>query len=286
MNTTLLNEDLKIKDLAKKIQNEFAPIETAAVLAVKNSLGALLDAGVISADAYQAAINAAAKKSGQIDRVCSLPRVLAIIRRNYRNEFETVCACSFDSLVNYYRQNGGKLATFSPSLSLSLVNSASDINDFVHIEPIEDNASVASVVSAVLSFRHYYKYQAAKENSISEEKNAFNNALADVYRMGVRLGLDLDEIRMKLEEISLTTEKTDANDRARLKKNLEKSWTSLKSLEASLVLAGCPGYIEIDGGFVFSSSLPASCPAKVRRLWAKRERKLSSIRTLDALLDA
>ena len=283
---TLINEDLKIKDLSKKIQNEFTPVETAAVLAVKNSLGALLDAGVISADAYQAAINAAAKKSGQIDRVCSLARVLAIIRRNYRNEFETVCACSFDALVNYYRQNGGKLVSFSPSLSLSLVNSSSDINDFVHVESIEDGASVASVVSAVLSFRHYYKYQTAKENSISEEKNAFIEDLANVFRRARRLGYDLNDVKMKLEEISLTTETNDAADRARLQKNLEKSWKALHIIETALVLAGCPGFIEIDGGFVFSSSLPASCPAKVRRLWAKRERKLSAIKTLDALLDA
>lgn len=287
IDAAVMLEDAKVIELRSRIAKHFAAPEWVGAAAVRSALAGL----GLDAEQVEAAVAAAARKSG-VDlspRFCSAARVLAVIRRYYQRDFENLCGCSFASLWAYYRAAGSSRAvTFASRLSNSLITSDSAESDFVSATPLAAGASASAVTAAVLSFRHLAKFRNSVAAAVAADNLELDNALDAVVRRALRLGYSWGAIATKLISRFEAVPVADASDAKRLRKNLASVWASLRGVEAAIVLAapaGAFGAIEIDGGFVFPSALPASAPAKVRKLWAKRLRYLSSISTLETLLN-
>lgn len=279
--------EIKVIELRQKISAHFAAPEWSGAAAVRAALAA---AGVeMSSEMIEAAVAAAARKSG-VDLSplpCSVARVLAVIRSYYKKEFESVCGCSFETIRAYYRENGGRAVSFSSLLPASLVSADSLEQDFIGCSAVPAGASASAVAASVLSFRAVASFRAALAAAVASARSNYFAALAAAFRAGAKLGYSVKEMQLHIEETSVSVSASDRSDEKRLTRSLSRSLVSLAALDARIMVL-CPAVADIDTSGAFfipaSASLPASAPAKVRKMWAKRARLLSAAATLRALL--
>lgn len=278
-------EELSVLALRVKLASHFVAVDSPAVAAVRASLSALLDAGTISEDAFNAAVAGAARKDGLSVPLCSFPRVLVVVRKYYRKEFENVVGASLDA-VRALLAGGVSAGAYSLRLPLGLVRPDSVLSDFVECSPLAAGASASSVCSALLSLRNVFAFRNAVAAAGAAARSSFFDSLASAFRAGSKLGITLKEMQEYLEQVSVSVPASDSADRKRLSRSLARQRASLASLELRMVVRfpACSD-VDTDGSFFFAG-VPAGVrvPAKVRKLVAQHDRLLSTIATLESLL--
>lgn len=283
-------DDVRISALRQQIvTNFFAPAEWSGAAALRSSLAALgLDETAITAAINKQAI---AEGFSSAAPVCSVARVLAVIRRHYRKEFENACGCSFGTLVNFFRSAGlpaGSLGfSWSLALPLSLVVAGSDAADFVTSSPLPAGSSASAVVAGVLSFRWYAAFRRSLAGAICASRRDLLDNLSGVVRSARRLGLSLDWLNSAALSAWSVVPENDGKERRRLIRNLATQSARLAAVDARLIVC-CPAISDVDtsGDFFVpaSAALPASAGRAARRLYAGRARLLSTTATLQGLI--
>lgn len=275
-------DDVKLLAFRSKIASNWAAPEWSGAAALR---GVLAGSG-LSEEQINAAVAAAGRKSGEcLDAVTpTINDVCEYIRTNYSKEFETLCGCAVPaaSAVRCY--------SYSP-LSVSTITADSDINDYIITSAVPAGASASAVVAAVLSVRVLVDIRRRIAAARSAARNDLKSAAAALVRRAGRLGVSSAVLGRYLRLLAVAVPAADNKERERLATNLARCGASLRNIENNIVLSspaglfGAAAPIADDfGGWCFPASLPASAPAKIRKLWAKRVRLLSSVSTLETLL--
>lgn len=277
----LMEEDVAYMDLRKRISAHWAAREWSGAAALRASLAAI---GTLNEEQILAAVAAAGRKSGEdLGAVTpSLEEVVDYIRTNFAAEFKKVCGCAVPAAA--------AVRVFSPSaLSVGTITADSNINDYFTASAVPAGASASSLVGAVMSVRVLVDIKRRFAAARAAARSNFRNNMAEAARAAGRLGVPAAVAARYFSMLLTAVPAADNKERARLEKNLRGCWAAVRKIENSIVLAapaGAFGAIEDnEGGWCFPAALPASAPAKVRKLWAKRARVLSSIDTLNALLE-
>lgn len=279
-------EDVKVSELGAKIRKYFAVPEWAGAAALRASLLPLVESGVMSGEQFDAVCSAAARKAGVIVPVCSLPRVLAVVRRHFAKDFENVCGVSFASVRAFFA-GGGSFGVFSNRINTSLAVEDSRFEDFITCEPLPVGASASAVIRAFLSVRFAGAFLAARAAARAAGRNELKESAANLVRRAARLGVSAAVLSRYLSVLAVAVPANDAKEEKRLTRSLGRQLSALAALNSRIMLA-CPAVSDVDSSGDFfvpaSAVLPASCPAKVRKLWGKRSRVLSGVNTLRGLL--
>lgn len=268
------------KDVKQLMTAAFAVPEWSGAAALRASLDTLLSAGTINEDQYESMILSAAKNAGVPVPICSVPRLLAVARR-YRNELQSI-GIDFENLLAYYKSVvGAGVRSFSWRLSRSLVRSNSALNDFLEVRSV--TGTVGQMITGLLSFSVLESFNAAKSVAEMDDRRDLKVCLAAAYRLGVRLGLSVEDVSRELAAVASSTSEDDTKTRERLTKNLVACREKLAAVDGE-ILELMPS-LGADG-VVTAAVLPAEgVPAKIRRkLWKEHEHRLSAIDTLSRLL--
>lgn len=282
-------EDVKIVALRSAIASHFVAPEWSGAAALRATLSGLgLDETAITAAINKQAI---AEGYSSAAPAVSVARVLAVIRRHYKKEFETACGCSFSSLLSFYRSAGLPAGSaglsWSLSLPLSLVVAGSSAADFVNTVALPAGSSAAAVISGVLTFRYYSAFRRSLAGAVSGARRDIINRLELVIRDAQRLGLSSDWLHSVTTSIWSAVPAADDVEIRRMMRNL---WTQQKRLNNFnyRLMCACPAIADVDtsGDFFVSPSavLPAGAGRAAGRLFAGRAKVLSNISTLRSLL--
>jgi len=220
----------------------------------------------------------------------SLAEVCEYISTNFAKEFRQLCGCSCPAAaaVRVYSYT---------NLSVSTITADSDINDYLFSSAVPAGLSAAGLVSAVMSVRVLVDIKRRFAAARAAARNEFKDCMASAARRALRLGVSPAVAARYFSYLLNAVPVADASEEKKLRKNLSGCWTSLRKIENAIVLAGGRGALADGcGGWCFPAAglaavLPAGASAsaavrasKVRKLWAKRVRVLSSIATLETLL--
>lgn len=278
------NSDIKVINLRSSIAANWAAPEWSGAAALRASLVAI---GTLSEDQINAAVAAAGRKSGEcLEAVTpSINEVCEYINTNFANEFKAVCGCACPA------GNDARLYTPS-SLSLSTITANSVLSDYVITSAIPSGLSASGIVAAVMSVRFLVDVRRRFAAARAAARNEFRSCMAGAARRALALGVSPAVASRYFAHLLNAVPIADDNDKKRLTKNLSGCWASLRRIENNIVLAGGRGALADGcGGWVFpAAGVAAVVPvsgvgaAKVRKLWSKRVRVLSSIDTLNGLL--
>ncbi len=271
--------DLKLLAFRSKVASNWAAPEWSGAAALR----VVLAGAGLTDEQINAAVSGAARKSGEdLDAIKpSIEEVCEYISANYSKEFKTLCGCAVPaaSAVRCYSYS---------SLSVATITADSDVNDYVITTAVPAGLSASGVVAAVLSVRVLVDVKRRISAARAAARSGLRENAALLVRRASRLGVGADLLSRYLRILAVAVSANDAKEEKRLRDNLSRCWSNLRTIENSIVLAapaGAFGAISDDcGGWCFPASLPASAPAKCRKLWAKRVRVLSSINTLECLL--
>lgn len=274
-------KELKIIEFRQRVARCWAAPEWSGAAALRSVLAG---AG-LSEDQINAAVAAAGRKSGE-DLTAPTPtlsEVVGVLAADYSKEFETLCGCAVPS--------AGDVRIYSySSLSLSTITADSKVNDYVIFSAVPAGLSASSLVAAVLSVRVLVDVQKRIKAAAAAARADLFTAAAGVARMALKLGVSADVISRYMGLKMSVVGASDEKEVNRLQKNYKSCFASLRAIENNIVLAAPAGAFgaiaDGCGGWCFPASLPTSAPAKVRKLWAKRVRVLSSMNTLQSLLSA
>lgn len=222
--------------------------------------------------------------------VPSVSEVCEHINTNFASEFKTLCGCSCPAAaaVRVYSYT---------NLSVSTITADSDINDYVFSSVVPAGLSASGVVAAVMSVRVLVDVKRRFVAARAAARNDFRTCMASAARRAGRLGLSASVAARYFSYLLNAVPAADISEEKKLRKNLSGCWVALRRIENNIVLAGGRGALADGcGGWCFpAAGLAAVLPvgagasvtvraAKVRKLWAKRVRVLSSISTLETLL--
>lgn len=278
------NSDIKVINLRSSIAANWAAPEWSGAAALRASLEAI---GTLTAEQINAAVAAAGRKSGEsLEAVTpSINEVCEYISNNFANEFKAVCGCACPA------DNDARLYT-PTSLSLATITANSVLSDYVVTSSIPAGLSASGIVAAVMSVRFLVDVRRRFAAARAAARNEFRSCMAGAARRALALGVSPAVASRYFAHLLNAVPIADESDKKRLTKNLAGCWASLRRIENAIVLAGGRGAIEDGfGGWCFpAAGVAAVVPvsgvgaAKVRKLWAKRVRVLSSIDTLNGLL--
>jgi hypothetical protein len=276
--------EIKVMDLRAKISSNWVAPEWSGAAALRASLAAI---GTLSEEQINAAVSAAGRKSGEdlSVKTPTLDEIITNINNDYAKEFATVCGCACPAVgaVRLYEYT---------SLSLSTITANSVLSDYITASPIPAGLSASGLVSAVMSVRFLVDVKRRLAAARAAARNEFKDKMQGVARRGLALGVSAALAGRYLSMLYNTVSIQDATDAKKIERNLSSCWASLRRIENNIVLAGGRGALADGcGGWVFpAAGVAAVVPvsgvgaAKVRKLWAKRVRVLSSIDTLNGLL--
>jgi hypothetical protein len=273
-------KEIQLMAFRSKIASRWAAPEWSGAAALRAQLVAI---GGLSDEQIKAAVAAAGRKSGEdLDAVTpSIEEVTEYIRTNFAKEFKSLCGCAVpaaSAVRNYSYTN----------LSLATITADSNISDYYTAAALPAGLSASGLVAAVLSVRVLVDVKRRFAAARAAARNDFKTCMCGAARRASRLGVPAAVAARYFSFLLGAVPAADASEEKRLNKNLASCWASLRTVENSLVLAapaGAFGAIEDNfGGWCFPASLPASAPAKCRKLWARRVRLLSDINTINALL--
>ena len=274
----LMDQEIKLMEFRTKVANHWAAPEWSGAAALRD----LLSASGLSADQIAAAVAAAGRKSGEdLAAVCpSVADVCEYISTNFESEFRQLCGCAVPAPA--------AVAVYSyTELSVSTITVNSDINDYFTAASVPAGASASAVVSAVLSVRVLVDLRRRFAAARAAARNNFKDCMSLAARRALGLGLSAAVAARYFSLLLSAVPAADDREEKRLRKNLASCRAALAALDMR-VLVLCPAVSDIDTAGAFfvpaGAVLPASAPAKVRKLWAKRVRLLSSISTLETLL--
>lgn len=280
------NADIKVVELRNKIASRWAAPKFE--LSDDYKTVSSLVAGA-PADLRESMISAARrsweKRPENMGCVPAVAEVVEHINANFAKEFRNVCGCSCPAA------DAVRLYSYT-NLSISTITADSRVSDYLISSNLPAGLSASGVVAAVMSVRISADIKRRFAAARAAARNDFRYCMASAARRALRLGVSPAVAARYFSYLLAAVPAADNKEEKRLRKNLSGCWASLRTVECDLVAAGCVGGIECDtevngetfGGFIFPASLPASAPAKVRKLWAKRVRLLSDIETLSGLL--
>jgi hypothetical protein len=280
--SALMDNDLKVIELRSKIAAKWAAgrfEDSPEYIAVSAAVAGLDN------DLRDRAINGARlawlARPENAEKKTTLAAVCEHINQHYSKEFRQICGCAVPAAAS--------VRVYSYSyLSVSTITADSDINDYLVSTAVPAGLSASGLVAAVMSVRVLADVKRRFAAARAAARNEFRNSMAAAARRAGRLGVPAAVAARYFNFLLSAVPAADASEEKRLRKNLASCWASLRTLENEIVLAapaGAFGAIEdTKGGWCFPASLPASAPAKCRKLWAKRVRLLSSIDTLNGLL--
>lgn len=280
------NADIKVIELRNKIASRWAAPKFE--LSDDYKTVAALVAGA-PADLQEKMFNGARlawlSRAENAATVPTVAEVVEHINANFAKEFRNVCGCACPAA------DAVRLFSYS-NLSVSTITADSRISDYLVTSALPAGLSASGVVAAVMSVRISADIKRRFAAARAAARNDFRYCMASAARRALRLGVSPAVAARYFSYLLSAVPAADNKEEKRLRKNLSGCWASLRAVECDLVAAGCAGGVECDaevngetfGGFVFPASLPASAPAKVRKLWAKRVRLLSDIETLSGLL--
>lgn len=276
----LMDQDIKVTEFRQRIAAHWAAPEWSGAAALRASLESI---GTLSADQINAAVAAAGRKSGEdLTAVSpSLEEVCEYISANFANEFRQLCGCAVPAAAAV------RLYSYS-SLSVSTISEDSNINDYLITSAVPSGLSASGLVAVIMSVRVAVDVKRRFAAVRAAGRNDFRASMAAAARRAGRLGVSPAVAARYFSFLLSAVPAADDSEKKRLTSNLSRCWANLRQIENSIILAapaGAFGAIEdTAGGWVFPASLPASAPAKCRKLWAKRVRVLSAISTLESLL--
>ena len=280
--SAVMDQDTKVIDLRTKIASRWAAprFEDSKEYTIMSAALA-----AVPADLRERSLNGARLVwLARPENAASCPTVGEVceyINANFASEFRNVCGCSVPaaSAVRVYSYT---------NMSVSTITADSDVNDYLYSAPVPSGLSAAGVVAAVMSIRVLADIRRRFAAARAAARNQFKDSMCLCARSASRLGISSAVAARYFSYLLNAVPAADASEEKRLRTNLSRCWASLRACENSIVLAapaGAFGAIEDQcGGWCFPASLPASAPAKVRKLWAKRVGLLSSISTLETLL--
>ncbi len=276
-NAVSMENEFSVIELRTRIAQNWAAPEWSGAAALRASLASL---GSLTDEQISAAVAAAARKSGEnLDAVTpSLDEVCTYISEHFAAEFKAVCGASCPSAA------AARLYEYT-DLSTTTISAGSSLSDYLRASSIPSGLSASGLVAALMSIRVAVDVRRRFAAARAAARNDFRESMAAAARRALGLGLSAAVASRYFSMLLVSVPLKDEKEKKRLNSNLSRCWDACKRIEVDLVQAGCHNGIEIDGGYVFPASLPTSAPAKVRKLWAKRERLLSSIHTLSVLLD-
>ena len=263
----VMENEMGLNDLRQKIVSYFAAPEWPGAASLRETLCGL----GLDDTAVNAAVNKQAIACGWVASapVCSVSRVLAVIRRYYAKDFEALTGVSVDALREYYRVNGAVAVVASPLLSLSAVRAGSALTDFISVSPLPAGSSASAVVASLLSLRYIFAFNRALSAARSAARSDLRNSLASCWRAAVRLGMSVDDIVIELKEVAFYTSVSDAKERETLRKNRDNAINQANAINDAILLAG---------------GAEGEKPAKVAKLLARRARYYSVVSTCENLL--
>jgi hypothetical protein len=227
------------------------------------------------------------------ENAASIPSVSEVcehINANFASEFKTLCGCSCPAAsdVRVYEYS---------NMSLSTITANSDITKYYYSSAVPAGLSAAGVVAAVMSVRVLVDVKRRFAAARAAARNEFKECMTSAARRALRLGVPAAVAARYFSMLLNAVPAADASEEKKLRKNLAGCWVALRRIENAIVLAGGRGALSDGcGGWCFPAAglaavLPSGASAsaavrasKVRKLWAKRVRVLSSIGTLEALL--
>lgn len=274
----MMDQEMKLQEFKSRVASHWAAPEWSGAAALRE----LLSASGLSADQIAAAVAAAGRKSGEnLDAVCpSVADVCEYISSNFANEFRQLCGCGVPA--------ASAVAVYSyTDLSVATITVNSNINDYFTAAAVPAGASASAVVSAVCSVRVLVDLKRRFAAARAAARNNFKDCMSLAARRALGLGLSAAVAARYFSMLLSAVPAADDREEKRLRKNLASCRAALAALDVRILVA-VPAVSDIDTSGVFfvpaGAVLPASAPAKVRKLWAKRVRLLSSISTLETLL--
>lgn len=220
----------------------------------------------------------------------SVCEVVDYIRSNFSKEFKNVvgCACPPADMVRVYSYS---------NMSVSTIAEDSDIMDYFYSSPLPAGASASAIVSAVMSIRVLMDIKSRRAAAAAAARSVFKEGMCSAARRARRLGISSAVAARYFSYLLNAVPAADDSEKRKLNSNLSRCWVALRACENRIVLAGGRGALADGcGGWCFPAAglaavLPAGASAssavaaaKVRKLWSKRVRLLSSINTLEMLL--
>lgn len=271
--------EVKLSELRAKVVSHFAVPEWSEYGDTVEKLRKMFPDW--SEEQIAAAAKGAAKNAG-VDLtapVCSVPRVLAVIRCNYAKELEQITGFSLDSVRAFFRSVSP--AVFSLKMPLGSVRANSKLEDYVSSCPVTSDMSASAIVSAVLSVRIPLTFNRAKSAAVADSRSEISSGLATVWRNAQRLGLSYDDVLAELRGVAYYVSETDSKQRKQLHKNMDYAYSQINAINDMILLAGGAACIDgLDGADGSDKQR-----AKVRKLVAKRDRYTSVVATCAGLLD-
>lgn len=273
-------KEVKLIELRQRISSRWAAgrfEDSPEFLAVSAAVACL------DADLREKAVNGARlawlARPENAEKSCTLSEVVAEINTNYAKEFSQLCGCSCPAAAAV------RLYSYS-NLSVSTINADSNINDYLIARPVPSGLSASGLVAVVMSVRVLVDIKRRFAAARAAARADFRNCMAGAARRASRLGVSPAVAARYFSFLLSAVPAADATEEKRLRKNLSSCWAACRKVENTIVLTGGTfGAIEDSfGGWCFPAVLPADAGAKVRKLWAKRVRLLSDIKTLEMLL--
>lgn len=275
-------QEIKVIELRQKIASRWAAgrfEDSEDYITVSAAVASLAE------DLKERAINGARlawlARPENAEKPCTIEDVCEEIKSKYAKEFKAVCGCSVPApaAVRLYS---------STNLSVSTITADSNIKDYYNAVSVPAGLGASGLISVVMSVRVLVDIKKRFAAARAAARNDFKYCMASAARRAGRLGLSAAVAARYFSYLLNAVPAADNKEENRLRKNLASCWSAVRTIENNIVLsspAGAFGAVEdTAGGWVFPASLPASAPAKVRKLWAKRVRLLSDINTLDILL--
>lgn len=274
----MMDQEMKLQEFKSRVVSHWAAPEWSGAAALRE----LLSASGLSSDQIAAAVAAAGRKSGEdLAAVCpSVSEVCEYISSNFASEFRQLCGCAVPA--------ASAVAVYSyTDLSVATITVNSDINDYFTAAAVPAGASASAVVSAVCSVRVLVDLKRRFAAARAAARNNFKDCMSLAARRALGLGLSAAVAARYFSMLLTAVPAADDREEKRLRKNLASCRAALAALDVRILVAvPAVSDIDTDGSFFVPAAavLPASAPAKVRKLWAKRVRLLSSISTLETLL--
>ena len=227
------------------------------------------------------------------ENAASIPSVSEVcehINANFASEFKTLCGCSCPAAsdVRVYEYS---------DLSLSTITANSDISKYYYSSAVPAGLSASGVVAAVMSIRVFIDICRRFAAARAAARNGFKDCMASAARRASALRISPAVAARYFRFLLSAVPAADASEEKKLRKNLAGCWVALRRIENNIVLAGGRGALSDGcGGWCFPAAglaavLPVGASAsaavrasKVRKLWARRVRVLSSIATLETML--
>lgn len=267
---------LGVRELSQRITDHFAVPEWSEYQKTEEIMRATFPTW--NDEQINAAVRGAAKNAG-VDLsapLCTVARVLSVIRANYLKEFVSLVGMSFAKVRDHIRENG--LNNYNWRLSVGVVRSDSDIKDFIESVPVAPGSSASAVVSALFSLADVSDFNRRLSAARSSDRSDYSQYIGLAVRLGKRLGYNEDRVLSDIKYDFNTCSTSDNKQRKQLRENIKKAVETINTCNDLILSFG--GVTIID-----SVDITAKSARQIKSALKKRGLAYSVIATCEKLLD-